>query len=94
MKAIKINSLWCPSCLIMKPIFEELAQELAITITDLDFDLDDEEVAKYKIGRILPVLIFLTDEGQELVRFIGEKKKSDIINKLNEVRIKWKKYLS
>jgi len=72
----------------MKPIFEELAQELAITITDLDFDLDDEEVAKYSVGRILPVLIFLTDEGQELVRFIGEKKKSDIINKLNEVRIK------
>ena len=90
MKAIKINSMWCPSCLIMNPIFEEIVQELNIKIISLDYDLDDTEVAKYEIGKILPVIIFFDDNNKEIIRFIGEKKKTEMLAKLKGEKLKWR----
>jgi len=46
---------------------------------EYDFDADAEEIAPYDVGEILPVYILLDDNGDELARSVGEKKKKDLI---------------
>ena len=79
MKLIKISAIWCPSCLIMEKVWNELKRELSnIEFISYDYDLDDEEVENYKVGEILPVII-LEKDNTEITRFIGEKSKEYII---------------
>ena len=42
MRIVKINSLGCPSCIIMNKIINEIKQEYKeIEYEDYDFDFDD-----------------------------------------------------
>lgn len=77
MKLIKISSVWCPSCLIMNPRYNELLKEFNIDVEEYDYDMDSEIVSKYKIGDILPVVIVMNN-NQELTRIIGEKSKKEL----------------
>ena len=78
MKIIKINAMWCPGCLITKSIWQEIEKEyLSHEYINLDYDLDEEKIAKYKIGDILPVVI-IENDNQEIKRIIGEKNKKEI----------------
>lgn len=79
MKVIKIGAVWCGSCLNMKHIWNEIEKNYNIELISLDYDFDEEEVQKYNVGNKLPVAIILDDEGNELERIIGEKKKQEII---------------
>lgn len=79
MKIIKINAMWCSGCLYMKKIWNEIEKDYPnLDITNLDYDMDEEEVMKYNPGNILPVVIFIS-ENKEFVRLIGERKKEEII---------------
>ncbi len=80
MKVIKITALWCSSCILMNDLINELIKKYNIEMISYDYDFDNEEVTKYQIGKILPVLIFLRD-GKEVSRVIGEVDK----NKLDEI---------
>jgi thiol-disulfide isomerase/thioredoxin len=73
LKIIKINSLGCPSCIIMNNIFNKIKYEYAFEYEDLDYDFDYEDIEKYNIGNILPVFIFLKD-NVEINRLCGEHK--------------------
>ena len=85
MKIIKIGAIWCPGCLIMKKIWKSITELYPnIDITDLDYDINSEEIKKYNPGKVLPVIIFLDDNDNELERLIGEQKEktiTDIIDK-------------
>lgn len=70
MEVIRISAMWCSSCLIMKSKFNEIAKELNIDVIDLDYDIDDIE--KYKVGDVLPVII----KGDK--RLQGEHTKNEI----------------
>ena len=48
--------------------------------------MDSEEVSKYNIGKVLPVVIFIDDNGNELERLIGEQKESKLIEVINKYR--------
>ena len=76
MKIVKINSLGCPSCIIMNKIFNNIKEEYDIETIELDYDFDEEEVKKYNIGKILPVFIFFKDD-KEVGRLNGEHKKEE-----------------
>jgi thiol-disulfide isomerase/thioredoxin len=78
MKIIKITSLWCPSCIIINETLNELKDQ--VEIITLDYYFDHDEVIKYNPGKILPVLIFLDKNNQELERLIGEQSKKTILN--------------
>lgn len=83
MKLIKISAIWCPSCLIMEKVWQQLQDKLQdITFISYDYDLDSE-VELYNIGKILPVII-LEKNGRELTRFVGEKTKDQIIEGLKK----------
>lgn len=77
MKIVKINSLGCPSCIIMNKVINELKKEyINIEFEDYDFDFDD--VKKFNVGKILPVFIFYK-ENNEIARLCGEHKKDEFI---------------
>ena len=85
MKIIKINAMWCPGCLITKSIWQEIEKEYpSHEYINLDYDLDEEKIAKYKIGDILPVVI-IENNNQEMKRIIGEKNKKEILKELEDL---------
>ena len=78
MKIIKIGAIWCPGCLFMKKVWKSIINDYPnLDITELDYDMDIEEVKKYNPGKVLPVVIFMNN-NQELERLIGEQKEEDI----------------
>ena len=88
MKIIKIGAIWCPGCLVMKKVWNTILKDYELDILELDYDMDSEEVSKYNVGNILPVVIFLDKDNFELERLIGEQKESklrEVIDKYMEV---------
>ncbi len=77
MKVIEITAIWCPSCLVMRPIYEKIYEKYNLDVTKLDYDTDD--IKEYNVGNILPVLI-INDK-----RFIGEVKIKEIENYLESL---------
>ena len=86
MQIIKIGALWCPGCLVMKKIWNKINDLYELDIVDLDYDMDSEEVKKYNVGDVLPVIIFLDNDGNELERLIGEQKESKLISLIDKYR--------
>ena len=87
MKIIKIGAIWCPSCLVMNKIWNKINKDYDLDILELDYDMDNDEVIKYDVGKVLPVIIFLNDEGIELDRHVGELKEDklrELINRYNK----------
>lgn len=76
MKLIKISAMWCPACLIMRNVINNL--DIDIEQVEYDYDLDEEEISKYNVGDILPVFI-LEDNGKEISRLIGENTKEEVL---------------
>ena len=80
MKIIKITAMWCPSCLIMNDLITQLINESRFDLLSYDFDMDQDIVKEYNVGTILPVLIKLDEDGNEVKRLTGEHTKAEIIN--------------
>lgn len=80
MKIVTISAVWCPSCLIMRPRFEEVETKFT-NIESKSFDIDlDEESSMYNPGHILPIFILLDENNIELGRLVGEQKKETLIS--------------
>lgn len=78
MKFIKINAVWCPACIVTNKVWKDIKNDFNdIEIEELDFDFDEDEVKKYNVGDILPVVIFMNDD-KEVERLIGEKTREEI----------------
>ncbi|MEI3529853.1 MAG: thioredoxin family protein [Bacilli bacterium] len=73
MKIIKIGAMWCPACLIMNKRLKQVESNKHIEIINYDYDLDEDIVEKYKVGQVLPELIFLNENNEEIERLIGEQ---------------------
>ncbi len=81
-KLIRISAVWCPACLIMRPRMQEIEKKFPnFEHIEYDFDLDEEMIAKYNVGEVLPVFILL-DGDKEVTRLVGEKTVAEIENKL------------
>ena len=55
-------------------------------IETYDYDLDEQEVEKWNVGTLIPVMIFLNEEGKERSRLNGEKSKKEIVKVIEELR--------
>lgn len=86
MKVIKVGAVWCGSCLNMKHVWNDIEKEYNIEVVSLDYDFDEEEVMKYNVGNKLPVAIIVDEDGNELERIIGEKKKQEIIEIIDKYK--------
>lgn len=76
MKLIKISAMWCPACLIMRNVMNNL--DFDIEQVEYDYDLDEKIIDKYNVGEILPVFI-LVDNENEIGRLVGEKTKEEVL---------------
>ena len=84
MKVVKITALWCSACLIMNKRWDEVLKEKEIETISLDLDMDEEEVANYQVGDVLPVFI-LYKEDKEVRRIVGEKTTREMLAIIKEV---------
>jgi len=84
MKVLKFGAVWCPGCLIMKPLWEEIEKETPWLETEyFDVDENPELVKKYEMDTF-PTFIFLDKGGEEIERLVGELSKEKILEKINE----------
>ena len=85
MKIIKIGAIWCPGCLVMRKIWKNIIEDYPdLNILELDYDMDFSEVNKYYQDKILPVVIFISDNGKELSRLIGEVSEDTIRSEIDK----------
>ncbi len=69
---IKAFASWCGHCKVMKPLFEQLEQELGSAYTFAEFDIDQspELAEQFNISSI-PVFLVIKN-GKETGRELGE----------------------
>ena len=77
MRLLLVSAIWCPSCIIMRPRYLEIAKNNKLNIQELDFDDDEKQVDELNIGSTLPVLIVYQDD-KEICRITGEKSKKEL----------------
>ena len=58
-----------------------------LNITELDYDMDSDEVLKYNVGQVLPVIIFVDKDGVELERLVGEQKEDKLMEIIDKYRV-------
>lgn len=75
MKIVKINSLGCPSCIIMNKVFNQIKEKYNFDLEELDYDFD--EIDEYEPGNILPIYIFYKN-NKEITRLVGEHKLEEL----------------
>ena len=88
MNVLKIGAVWCNSCLVMKPRWEEIEKKHDWLETQyFEYDDSQETIKKYNIesGK-LPVFIFLDKNGDELERVSGEPS----VNEIEEIIMRLK----
>ena len=82
MKLIKVGAVWCPACLVMASKINKIVEKYNLELINYDYDIDKEQIKKYNVGTILPELILLDDNNNEINRLVGEqslKKLEDFI---------------
>ncbi|MBQ6134698.1 MAG: thioredoxin family protein [Bacilli bacterium] len=84
-KIIKISAVWCGACLITDKAWKKLKENYDFESVELDYDMDEEEVAKLSAKTVLPDFIFFVDD-QEVDRLVGEVSYEELESKLLEVR--------
>jgi thiol-disulfide isomerase/thioredoxin len=88
MKVIKVGAVWCPGCLVMRPIWKQIEVEnLWLTTEYYDFDERKDIVDVYNIkSGVLPVFIFLDKDGNELLRLTGEVSRERLLQAIHEYK--------
>ena len=51
----------------------KLVEKYNLELINYDYDIDNEEIKKYNVGKILPELILIDDNNNEIKRIIGEQ---------------------
>jgi thioredoxin-related protein len=86
MKVVKIGAKWCAGCKIMGPRWKEIEAENLWLKTELyDFDNNKELVSNLNI-KAMPTFIFLSKNGEELLRLSGEVDKIKLIETINQYK--------
>lgn len=84
MKVLKFGAVWCKECLVMRPTWEEVEEEIPMLITEYyDADQYPDLLKKYNIKDI-PVFIFLDKDGKEFLRLEGMQNKEELIKIVKE----------
>lgn len=83
MKIVKITSMGCLSCILINNTLEKILENYKVHIKEIDYDFDD---CPYKVGNILPVLIFVDENDNELSRLVGESSYEEIENEIKKYK--------
>ena len=80
MQVIKIGAVWCSTCLVMRPRWQQIEDKYSWLKTKyFDYDQDQAQIEPYQINsQRLPVFIILDKQGQEIERLDGELSLAEI----------------
>lgn len=85
MRVLKFGAVWCPGCIIMKPLWQEIEKENKWLKNEYyDFDKDKDQVEKWGVDNILPTFIFVTNDNKEILRLHGEINKNKLVEIIME----------
>lgn len=85
MKVLKFGAVWCPGCLIMRPMWQEIEKENQWLKNEYyDYDEDEEAVKKWHVDDTLPTFIFVDKDENELFRLQGERSKQELVKLILE----------
>ena len=79
------NALTCFAASMKSVIVPTTSRWHRLKAVDPKLD-DNEDVKKYDVGKILPVVIFVDGNGNELERLVGEQKESLLIEIIDKYR--------
>lgn len=90
MKILKIGAVWCPGCLVMRPIWKRIEVEnLWLNTEYYDFDERKDIIDLYNIKQgVLPVFIFLDKDNNELLRLTGEVSRERLLQAIHDFKDK------
>ncbi len=84
MKILKFGAIWCKECLVMKPMWAEIEEEIPELKTQYyDADDDSEMIKKYDAKKV-PIFIFLDKNDKEILRLQGIQDKKELIKLIND----------
>ena len=86
MRLLKIGAIWCSGCLVMNNVISKVRKNYDFDYSELDIDMDEEEVLPYNPGDVLPVFIVF-DVDSEITRFVGEYSYDEFLKKLKDVGV-------
>lgn len=87
MKVLKFGAVWCPGCLVMRPRWKEIeAENPWLETRYFEYDDSEEAVAKWQVGKNLPVFIFLDKNDKEITRLTGEVSKEELLTIIQKHR--------
>ena len=76
---------WCRPCLLMAPMIEELAAEMAGRVRVAKMNVDENPMTAERFNvRSLPTLLVFKD-GQEIQRLVGMQPKFAIVHQLEPI---------
>ncbi len=85
MKVLKFGAIWCNGCLVMKPRWQEIEEELPWLETEYyDYDEDIKQIEKWKVSDMLPTFVFVDKKEAEIFRLTGEQEKDFLLELINE----------
>lgn len=84
MKIVKIGAIWCSGCLVMNKVWNQLKEHYDFDAIELDYDMDEDEVNDYHPGDVLPLFIVYSNQ-EEVLRFAGEVKYEEMVQRIQEV---------
>jgi len=76
---------WCGPCLIMGPVIDELASELAgkVVVAKLNIEENPMTAERYNVHSIPTMLVLKS--GREIGRIVGAVPKTEVLRQLNAV---------
>lgn len=79
MKVLKFGAVWCKECLVMRPMWQEIEEEIpGLKTVYYDADEYPEKLDEYGIKDI-PAFIFLDKNGSEIKRLSGARNKEELV---------------
>lgn len=81
---IKMGASWCKPCLQLKPIFDEVIQEINdVKVVEIDVEEHPDIASNYKV-RGIPTVIVTDDDDNILAMKTGMMTKEQLIQFINE----------
>ena len=80
---IKFGANWCKPCLMIDPIFEELATDYGDSVVVGKVNVDENPGASLKYGiRNIPAILFIKN-GEVVDKIIGAAPKSEFVTRID-----------
>jgi len=78
-KIFYFTAPWCGPCRMLGPTMDQVAQTVPVEKINIDYEID-----RAKAANVMSVpTVVLTENGQEIRRFVGARSYQDVMNFIN-----------